>query len=143
MNHHVHYRLTRDWALAEGFPPEEALAVGLWDNAVDRVYPGSELRFWRYHYRLFGAERDARRHFRLAVERGSITELGVALHEVQDSVAHGWLGLLRHYIDPGTDLWDRRSPRTRALLERRTRELLRGYRVARGLETVHAEDSAR
>jgi hypothetical protein len=142
VNHHVHYRLTRQWALEEGFPPEEALAVGLMANAVDLTYPGSELRYWRYHYRLFGAERDARRHLRAAVAAGSLTELGIALHEVQDSIAHGWLGLLRHFIDPGTDLWDKRSPRVRALLERRSKELLRAYRDGRRQASVKGSDSS-
>jgi hypothetical protein len=145
VNAHVHLKLTRRWALEEGFSAEDAEAVAQADVAVDREHPGPlawhALKDWRYHYRLFGAERDARRRLALAVETGSLVELGTALHHVQDSIAHGWLGLLRHALDPGTDLWDRRSPAVREALERRSRELLRAYREGRAAGAGQVPDS--
>jgi uncharacterized protein YukE len=126
VNQYVHRRLTRRWALETGFSAEEAEEIAAADMGVDLQHGGDLFHpgNWHYHFRLFGADLFAAHHMRLAVETGSLEDLGIALHMVQDSVAHGWSGLLRHAFDPGTDIWEERSQRVREKIERRTRERL-------------------
>ncbi len=74
----------------------------------------------------------ARRGVRAAVVTGCLQELGVALHREQDAIAHGWLGLLSHVFFPPVDVWERRSPRVRALIESRSRTMLASVAASRG-----------
>lgn len=140
MDAQVHYGLTRRWALESGFSAEEAESIARADEGVDREHPGDLLHVWNwsYHYRLFGAGVLARRGWERAVETGSLDDLGVALHRFQDSVAHGWLGLLSHVLDPRVDRWDHRSQRVRDLIETRSREKLRAVADARRQDPVRS-----
>lgn len=138
MNAHVHYRLTRRWAVEAGFSEAEAEEIAQADVGVDRAHGGGlwQLHNWGYHYRLFGANVLARRGLRRAIATGSLQELGVALHRVQDAVAHGWPGLLTHALNPQCDLWDHRSQADRDLIENRTREMLQRMAEAMGRSPV-------
>jgi hypothetical protein len=138
MDAHVHYELTRRWAEQAGFSEEEAEAIARSDNGVDDAHSGGLLHpgNWSYHYRLFGADLFARLGLRLAVETGSLRELGTALHRTQDSVAHGWLGLLSHVLDPRVDVWEHRSPRVRDKIEQRSRRMLAAVAGVRGRARV-------
>jgi hypothetical protein len=128
MNGYVHLDLTRTWALDEGFAPEVAEEIARADIGVDRVFPGRHWRYKGYHFRWLGARRHAARFLARAIEIADPTLLGMALHFEQDALSHGHVGHLFHY--PGIDIWNRRSPRLRSLIERRSREMLRMYRDA-------------
>jgi hypothetical protein len=133
MNAYVHYALTRRWAAEAGFSERESEQIARADIGVDAARPGGlfHLSNWSYHYRAFGADRLARRGLRRAVMTGSLQDLGVALHRTQDSVAHGWLGLLSHVVYPWVDVWERRSRRVQAEIERRSRGMLADVARAR------------
>ena len=122
MNAHVHYRLTRQWAIDEGLSAEEAEAVASANLAVDREFPGSDLRYKGWHFGWFGAHRRARRLLGEAVEGRDPVALGRALHCEQDALAHGHLGHLVHYR--GIDIWERRSQRVRSRIEAASRHML-------------------
>ena len=110
--------------------PRRPNAIARADEGVDATHPGDLLHVWNwsYHYRLFGAERaGATRHCARAVETGSLDELGVALHRCQDIIAHGWLGLLSHVLDPA----------------RRPAGTIARQRVRERIETRSPRDAAR
>ncbi|HEY3317326.1 MAG TPA: hypothetical protein VGK50_02735 [Coriobacteriia bacterium] len=140
MDAHVHYGLTRRWALDAGFSEQEAEAIASADIGVDVQHPGGLLHpdNWGYHFRLFGARALAVRDLSSAKRTGSLQDLGVALHRVQDDVAHGWLGLLSHVLDPRIDVWEHRSRRTRRLIEERSRRMLGDVAAATGRRPVRA-----
>lgn len=121
-----------------GFSEEEAEAIAQADVGVDRAHGGNwyQLQNWGYHYRLFGANVLARRGLKRAIATGSLQELGVALHRVQDAVAHGWPGLLTHVTHPTCDLWDHRTQADRDLIENRSRDMLRRMAEATGRRPV-------
>lgn len=125
MNGYVHYKLTRQWAADSGFPADDAEAIARADLNVDRIYKGRLLHNAGYHFRMFGARRNARRWLDEAVARRDVLLLGQALHCEQDAFAHGYLGAIWHW--PGIDLWERRSPRARRRIERATRRMLHEY----------------
>ncbi len=126
MNREVHYDLTRDWALDEGFAPQDATAIARanWDCDVTRT----GARYWRYHWPLAGAPLLAWGRYRRAVRARDLVALGEALHATQDTIAHGVVGHVWHW--QGIDRWEHRSPKVQARLERWSRRLLRGYRRA-------------
>lgn len=127
MNGYVHYTLTRQWAAESGFCADDAEAIARADLDVDRLYKGRLLHNAGYHFRAFGARRQARRWFEQAVVTRDVRLLGQALHCEQDAFAHGYLGSIWHW--PGIDLWDRRSPRARMRIELATRKMLSEYLV--------------
>ncbi|MHB9004927.1 MAG: hypothetical protein ACYC6C_12880 [Coriobacteriia bacterium] len=127
MNAYVHYTLTRQWAREAGFSAQQAEEIAQADLNVDRAYRGRMLHNVGYHFRAFGARWNARRWFDRAVVTRDIRLLGAALHCEQDAFAHGYLGTLWHW--PGIDLWERRSPRARARIERASRKMLGEYAV--------------
>jgi hypothetical protein len=136
MGPEVHFRRTRDWAIAEGFSEEEAERIASANQDVDMTFPsrasfGNSTRhfpptswWWRWRY------------FREAVARRDLERLGWALHTVQDSAAHGlfgWTHTLQHlHLRHNPDVWALASPRLRARLERDTRRLLARYRAQAG-----------
>ena len=128
MNAHVHYRLTRQWALDEGLPPDTAEAAASADLAVDREFPGSMLRYKGWHFGWFGARRKARRLLAEAVRTSDPVLLGRALHCEQDAIAHGNLGHIVHYS--GIDLWEKRSEPVRQRIETASREMIGAFRDA-------------
>lgn len=136
MNGHVHYGLTRGWALSEGFSAEEAEAIASADVRTDRRRHSWPLD-WRFHWALAGATLVAWRRTRRAADTRDLELLGEALHAAQDAVGHGFLGHFNHY--EGIDIWDRRPAGVRERIEARTRYILRRYRVMRGLPLVGSQ----
>ncbi len=134
MNRDVHYGLTRQWALDEGFSEDEAETIAAADWDVDRIHNVYEWRNKGYHFAWLGAYRRAKRLLAEAQAEGDLVALGEALHCIQDAVGHGHVGHVWHWN--GIDRWDRRSVRVRRKIEERSRELLRAYKE-------HFEHSAR
>jgi hypothetical protein len=132
VNREVHYEFSKRWAIEEGFSAEDAEAIAAADWAVDRVHHVREWRNKGYHFAWLGANRRAKRLLSQAIASGDLVSLGEALHCVQDAIGHGQLGHLWHW--EGIDRWDRRGPRVRGRLERRSRELLSAYRRARSIK---------
>lgn len=130
VNAQVHYRMTRRWALEEGFTEPEAEIIALADVAVDSDLPGRRWSNKRYHFMWLGARRIARTWLEEAVRTGDLTLLGKALHCEQDAVSHGHLGHLLHW--PGIDIWERRGLRARARIESVSRALMREYQARSG-----------
>jgi hypothetical protein len=133
MDREVHYEFTRRWAVQEGFTEDDAELVAASDWAVDDLYNVHES--WHnkgYHFAWLGAYRRAKRLSAEASEEGDLRKLGVALHCLQDAVAHGNLGHLYHW--DGIDRWNARSPRVRARIEGRSRSMLAAYRTAARLK---------
>lgn len=129
MNCYVHYRLTKTWAIDEGYSEEDAELVARANVEVDNEYPGRRWANKRYHLRWFGASRIARRRLAEAISKQDLDLLGKALHGEQDAISHGHIGHVLHW--PGIDIWERRSQRVRARIEMATREMLRGYAAGR------------
>jgi len=128
VNGHVHYGLTKRWALEEGLSPEVAEMIARADIGVDRDFPG---RFWRnkrYHFRWLGARRIAQAWLQEAIANRDPALLGRALHCEQDAISHGHIGHLVHW--PGIDLWERRGARVQGRIEDGTRVMLAQYRDA-------------
>ncbi|HET6351246.1 MAG TPA: hypothetical protein VFG89_03830 [Coriobacteriia bacterium] len=126
MNREVHYALTRQWALDEGFSEDDAETIAAADWDVDRIH---NVYVWAnkgYHFAWLGAYRRARRLFASAIGDADLIALGTALHCIQDAIGHGHIGHLWHW--DGIDRWDRRSDRVRRKIEQRSRALLADYR---------------
>ncbi|MDP2233837.1 MAG: hypothetical protein Q8K89_09390 [Actinomycetota bacterium] len=130
MNGHVHYGLTKRWAIEQGYDPAVAEVIAAADIRVDREFPGRAWRNKRYHFAWLGARRIARKWLAQAMRDGDPALLGQALHCEQDAISHGQLGHLIHW--PGIDLWERRGPRVRARIESATRAMLAEYMEATG-----------
>lgn len=135
MNGHVHYGLTREWALREGFSAEDAEAIARADIAIDRELPGRRWRNKKFHFRWLGARRIAAAWFDRAVAERDVVLLGRALHLEQDAWSHGHIGHVLHW--PGIDIWEKRGPRVRERIEAATRTMLREYR--RGVADASAD----
>ena len=143
MDAHVHYGLTRRWAIEAGFSAEEAEAIARADEGVDRDAPRRPAA--RLELVATTTASSARTSWRAADARARSRRVAGGPRRraapVQDTVAHGWLGLLSHVLDPRVDLWDHRSQRVRDLIETRSREMLRrGGRAATasGADAVRA-----
>ena len=129
MNREVHYDFTRDWAIAEGFTPEDATAIAAANWGCDVVHTG--ILDKRYHWPLLGAPVLSFRRYNRAVEAGDLDALGEALHALQDTIGHGLWGHFYHWH--GIDRWAHRSPKVRARLEFYSRMMLAAYRRRRHL----------
>jgi len=129
VNREVHHDFTKRWAIEAGFSEGDAqtIAAACWN--VDTVHSVYEWRNKQYHFAWLGANRLARRLLVQAIETGDLVSLGEALHCVQDAVGHGFWGHIVHW--DGIDRWERRGPRVRERIERRSREVLRRYRERR------------
>lgn len=125
MNGHVHYGLTKRWAIEAGFSTADAEVIARADIDVDRAFPGRAWRNKRYHFAWLGARRISREWLAQAVGDADLVLLGRALHCAQDAVSHGRLGHFVHW--PGIDLWERRRPGVQRRIERVSREMLDAY----------------
>ncbi len=126
MNLYVHSQLTREWAIDEGFGPEDAAEIARWNTQVDVAWPGRRLKYRRFHLRPCGATRIGEAYWRAAVRERSLPHLGVALHMIQDAIGHGLIGAIVHV--PVIDAWERRSARVRERIEAESRRIMRAYR---------------
>ena len=126
MNREVHHDFTKRWAIDAGFSEEDAqtIATACWN--VDTVHNVYEWRNKRYHFAWLGANRLARRLLKQSIDTGDLVSLGEALHCIQDAVGHGFWGHIVHW--DGIDRWERRGPRVRERIERRSREALSAFR---------------
>lgn len=136
MNRFVHFDLTREWALQEGFSDADALAIARADTAVDRVRPVHEGANARFHFAWAGAYFSAGLLYLHARRRRDLVALGEAMHCMQDAIGHGWY--LSHWV--GIDDWDGRRPAVRARLERLSRRMLRAYRRTCGTLSAGTAD---
>lgn len=125
MNREVHFDFTRRWAIEAGFSEEDAAAIAAACWNVDTVHNVYEWRNKRYHFAWLGANRLAKRLVKQAIETGDLVSLGEALHCIQDAMGHGFWGHIVHW--DGIDRWERRGPRVRARIERRSRQALQRY----------------
>jgi hypothetical protein len=132
----VHHRLTRRWAMAEGFSDEDAETLGLLNDGVD-AHKGDFFHpwNWRFHFGKLGAwdTAAARLESACAAAGGgpdALGDLAFALHAIQDAIGHGVFGPLTHGLYPDIDTWDARDDATRAEIERMSREALATYRSA-------------
>jgi hypothetical protein len=130
MNRHVHYTLTRQWAIEEGFSEDEAEIIAQSDVMVDQLYRWRGLRNAKWHASLDFAHEllDA------ACRVHDLEKLGQSLHVVQDHAAHRHgLGRIAGitYLNPKKhfDLWnDPVAPeQIAAEVEFETRWFLRAY----------------
>jgi hypothetical protein len=144
MDSFVHRRLTRRWALAEGFSAEDAETLAQLTDRVD-VRRGDLPRPWNWsrHYGRYGAWRLAgdrlERACATAGEPTALGDLAVALHAVQDGVGHGGYGPLTHPLYRDMDSWEARDDETRAEIERLSRQALATYHAALRLAEERAE----
>lgn len=141
MNGHVHYGLTKRWAIQEGFAPDDAQVIARANIEVDREFPGREWRNKRYHFAWLGARRIAREWLQEAIGTEDLVLLGRALHCEQDAISHGHVGHVIHW--PGIDIWERRGSRVQARVEIATRRMLAEYRRALPEACAGAVDSRR
>lgn len=132
----VHLRLTRQWAVEEGFSDAEAKAVAEADITYDLHYPASVslLNITRHFSPM--AWWWSERYLRRAVREQSLELLGWALHTAQDAVAHGRFGqkhlLLRAGWGRDPDVWELAPPDVQRRIEVTTRHRLRRYRARSG-----------
>lgn len=135
----VHFRLTMNLAIEEGFSPADAEAIGRADILVDELWPGG--RIWWRHFdppaSLLLAPLELRRAVRAqrsGDREGALAHLGRSLHSRQDAVGHGRVIGLNHLAwDAGLlkrnpDAWDLMPPSVRARIEDVTRRALRSFR---------------
>lgn len=131
MGPYVHFRLTFDWALEEGFSADEAERIARADVSVDVEFPARRsLATLSRHFAptawLWGLA-----YYRRAARDCDLQALGRSLHCLQDGYAHGWFGLahvrfsLRIGRDP--DDWERAPSWERQMIERISRRLLASY----------------
>lgn len=145
----VHYYKTIKWALEVGFSKEEAREIANANWQVDMLKPGEQYERGRHLntnlLSIFNGMPTqlwyASYHFSRATKANSLSELGRALHSIQDWVGHGewplfgyhWKGpwrvglfgrkfRLRRY-DPDSDFSGDRLEQ----LERVTKEYMRDY----------------
>jgi len=133
----VHVRFTIEWAVEEGFSPEDARLIAAADIKVDELWPGS--RIWWRHFNppasLLIAPLELSRAARAEREGDhglAMTHLGRSLHSVQDAVGHGRLGLNHIAWNLGIlrrnpDDWDLMPPSVQRRIERATRRALRRF----------------
>ena len=131
MNREVHYEFTKRWAVDEGFSEEDAETIAAADWAVDDIHNVYESLYNKgYHFAWLGAYRRAKLLFGRAVDGRDLVALGEALHCIQDAIGHGQLGHIVHW--EGIDRWERRGPRVKERIERRSRALLAAYQLHAG-----------
>ena len=138
----VHFRLTLNLAVEEGFSPLEAEAVGRADILVDELWPGSR-KWWR-HFNppaslIFGPLelRRAVAAERAGDREGALAHLGRSLHSRQDAIGHGRFGLNHLAWDVGLlkrnpDDWEYMPHAVQVRIERATRRALRAFLARTG-----------
>ena len=102
----VHFGKTKAWAQGLGVPSGTAIEIGFWDDLVDSIYDPTQINNanWSWHFnRNADGQVDSRlEHSNQQVfeamrycsyshdePRSAMSALGLALHPLQDSVAHG------------------------------------------------------
>jgi hypothetical protein len=133
----VHFTFTAQWAVEEGMLEPDAQVVAQADLEVDRLWPGSKM--WGRHFNPMATFIFAPRYRAEAVRLelvgahlDALVALGRALHCLQDGVGHGRLGLAHLKLRFGLttrnpDEWNLMPARTRARIERATREAVRRF----------------
>jgi hypothetical protein len=131
----VHFTFTAQWAVEEGMLEPDAQVVAQADLEVDRIWPGSKM--WGRHFNPMATLIFAPRYRAEAVRCAgahldALVALGRALHCLQDGVGHGRLGLAHLKLRFGLtrrnpDEWNLMPARTRARIERVTREAVRRF----------------
>lgn len=133
MGPQVHLRLTRQWAIEEGFSEGEARTIAAADLAYDMRYPASASALNITRHFAPSAWLWSAVYFRQALRRRDLALLGSALHTAQDAIAHGRFGekhlLLRAGWGSDPDLWESASAGIRKRIESATRRRLRRYRA--------------
>jgi hypothetical protein len=133
----VHFRFTAQWAVEEGMRESDAQVLAESDIEVDLLWPGSKK--WGRHFNptatLVFAPRYCAEAVRLELAGAhldALVALGRALHCLQDGVGHGVLGLahLKYrfgLLERNPDEWNFMPPKTRASIERVTRETVQRF----------------
>lgn len=133
MGPQVHLRLTRQWAIEEGFSEAEARAISAADLAYDLHYPASASALNITRHFAPSAWLWSALYFRQALRLRDLTLLGSALHTAQDAVAHGRFGekhlMLRAGWGRDPDVWELAPAGIRRRIEAATRRRLRRYRA--------------
>lgn len=128
----VHVRLTRQWAIEEGFSGTDADAIAHANGRFDALYPARTSPANLTRHFAPTAWLWSRRYLGVAVYWGDLGMLGFALHCAQDAVAHGRLGQkhLLQLIGAGRDpdFWENLQPGVKRRTEAVTRARLRRYR---------------
>lgn len=131
MGPEVHYRLTRTWALEEGFCAEDAERIAFSDISFDARYPAraSLLNITRHFAPTAWLWSEG--YLRDAIRARDLGMLGFALHTAQDAVAHGRFGekhlLLRAGWGRDPDIWELAPPAVRRRIELTTRRRMRRF----------------
>ncbi|MBN1192597.1 MAG: hypothetical protein JXA36_02740 [Coriobacteriia bacterium] len=136
MGPEVHKKLTRQWALEEGFSEREAELISLAGIGFDRRYPArASLGNITRHFAP-AAWLWSRMYMRRAMRWRDLLMLGYALHCAQDAVSHGTLGEkhLEQMAGWGRnpDIWGTAPPGIQRRVEAVTRSRLRRYRASGG-----------
>lgn len=131
MGPQVHLKLTRQWALEEGFSETEAELIARSDISFDKLYPAraSLVNLTRHFAPATWVWAEV--YMRRAVRQGDLMLLGYALHCAQDGVAHGRVGT-RHlsalaFKRPNPDVWESSPRGVLRRTESVTRSRLRRY----------------
>ena len=147
MDSFVHRRLTRRWALAEGFSAEDAETLAQLNDRVDARRADLRIWNWRYHFGRYGAWGIAgdrlERACATAGEPTALADLALVLHAVQDGVGHGPHSPLTHGRYPDLDSWDALDDGTREQIERLSRQALSAYHSALRLAEERQEAASR
>jgi RHS repeat-associated protein len=127
-NRDVHYTRTLGWARTLGYPSVLAQAVAWADVGVDSRYHWSALTFRNRKWHMSSAWGYTMR--RTAIESGSLTKLGWALHTLQDyqTHRHATLNKLGAIAGNHQDLWLRAPASYRVATVQISEETLRMFR---------------
>ena len=129
----VHLKLTRGWALEEGFSDAEAVRIAECDLEFDRRYRARDSFVNITRHFAPSAWMWSRHYFTLAVRVRDLEMLGYALHCAQDAVAHGTLGENHLLANVGLrrepDSWEAAPPGIKQRIERVSRQRLARYRL--------------
>lgn len=135
MGPEVHLKLTRAWAMEEGFSEFEAELIARADLGFDRRYP-ARLSFTNITRHFAPAAwMWSARYLQRALRWDDLEMLGYALHCAQDAVAHGSVGEKHLLMMAGRgrnpDEWAAAPDGVKRRIEVVSRERLRGFRSAR------------
>lgn len=128
----VHLRLTKGWALEEGFSEADAESIAMADVSYDLHYPARASFANITRHFAPSAWWWSARYLQRALDQSDLQMLGFALHTAQDAVAHGRFGekhlLLRAGWGRDPDVWALAPESVRRRVEAATRKRLRRYK---------------